>query len=144
MLLAQEYQSKGDNNKAAAEYRKIVDAAPGNYVALNNLALIYVEQGNAEAETLARKASELAPQNGAIMDTLGWILVQTGSTEEGVEYLRQASELIRTSLEIRYHLAVGLAESGATDEARNLLTGILSIEEGFSGREDAEALLSSL
>jgi putative PEP-CTERM system TPR-repeat lipoprotein len=144
MVLALEYQAQGKEDDARNEYIKIVDASPTNYVALNNLALIYLDRGNTEAEALARRASELAPQNGAIADTLGWILVRTGTVDEGVEYLRKAVELISESSEIQYHLAVGLAESGETDEARTLLNKILAVDDSFTGRGDAEALLSNL
>ena len=41
-------------------------------------------------------------------------------------------------------LAVGLAESGNTDEARTLLNEILSTDDSFPARSDAEALLSKL
>jgi putative PEP-CTERM system TPR-repeat lipoprotein len=143
MMLAQEYQTAGNNPEAAVEYEKVMDAEPDNFVALNNLATIYSEQGNSEAEALARKAVELAPENGAVADTLGWILVQSDSVDEGIEYLRKANSLAEGSSEIRYHLAAGLVKTGASDEARSLLGEILS-GESFPSREDAEALLNSL
>ena len=144
MILAQDYQARGNNDGAVVAYEKVVATAADNHVALNNLAWIYFTQGNAQAEALARQANELAPDNGSVVDTLGWILLKTGSVDEGVEYLRKAVDLSDGEAEIRYHLAVGLAEAGAIDEARSLLDEILSPEEDFPSRGDAEALLGDL
>ena len=144
MVLAQDYQGRGNNEDAVSAYEKVVAAAPGNYVALNNLAWIYFIEGDARAEALARRAVELSPDNSSVIDTLGWILVKTGFADEGIEYLRQAVDLSDGEAEIRYHLAAGLAGAGEAEEARSMLADILSPEADFPSRGDAEALLSSL
>ena len=143
LALALEYQAHGAVDKAVEHYARVLDVAPNSIVALNNLAMLYLDRGNPEAVPLARRAVEMAPDNGAILDTLGWILVQTGSVDEGVDYLRKANELSGDSTEVRYHLAVGLAETGRTDEARALLNQVLA-DDDFPGRGDAEALLGRL
>ena len=84
------------------------------------------------------------PDNGAIVDTLGWILVENGELVEGEELLRQAVEMENGRPDIRYHHAAALARLERTDEARTALEEILSGDLQFSSRTDAEKLLAEL
>ena len=84
------------------------------------------------------------PDNGAIVDTLGWILVQRGSVEDGEKLLRQAVEMENGRPEIRYHHAAALAKLGRTDEARKTLDEILAGDDKFASRNDAEKLMAEL
>ena len=62
---------------------------------LNNLAYAKSQLGeNEEAIRIALQAIEVAPDHPAILDTAGWILVQTGSDRaRGIEMLERASKL---------------------------------------------------
>jgi len=46
--------------------------------------------------------------------------------------------------EIRYHLAVALARSGATNEARNLLHALVDSQAQFDSKAQARELLDGL
>src|SRR5699024_4820280 len=82
--LAQWHQATGAPETAAETYRAILALDPANALALKNLALIYFEQGDTRALNLAKQAYAAAPENPAIMDTLGWILVNEGSVSQGL------------------------------------------------------------
>ena len=84
------------------------------------------------------------PDNGAIVDTLGWIMVHQGSVEEGEKLLRQAVEMENGRPEIRYHHAFALARLNETDQARSILDEILADDTEFESREDAERLRTEL
>ena len=73
---------------------------------LNNLAWAYSEQGNYDAAVpIARRAWQLDRDNPATADTLGWILVKSGTARaEGMALLEQAARGAPTDEDIRRHL----------------------------------------
>ena len=144
MLLAQYLDQRGNTDSAIDEYQKVVATDESNYVALNNLAWIYQSNNDARAEATARRAVELAPGNASVMDTLGWILLQSGNVDESVRLLRQASELADGNPNIGYHLAAALVQSDQIEEARQTLQAILDAGGDFVSRRDAENLLKGL
>ena len=144
MVLAESLQKSNRLDEAIGEYETILEQDSGNGVALNNLAWTYYSAGDDRAVDTARKAASFIPDNGAVADTLGWILVETGNVREGVDILQRAVELSNGRAEIRYHYAAGLARSGRVDEAREILQDVVSSDAVFSGRTDAERLLADL
>jgi putative PEP-CTERM system TPR-repeat lipoprotein len=133
----------GDRAGAAEHYRAVLAARPADFVALNNLAWLYHELGDKRAVALAREAVRLAPHAPAIVDTLGWLLVQQGAADEGLQYLKTAVGQPGATTEIRYHHAVALARTGAIEEARRQLQEVLR-DPQFANRSEAERLLREL
>ncbi len=144
LLLAQAYQRKDARTAAIKQYELIAKNNPNNAVALNNLAWLYHQTNDARALKVAEQAHQLQPHAGAITDTYGWLLVQGGEIKGGVTLLREASQQAPNNAEIRYHLAVGLAKSGAKEEARKTLTELLEANPTFKQRAKAEQLLNKL
>jgi len=73
--------------EAAQIYAKLLNAMPENFVVLNNLAYLYLEQGQiADAEPLARRAVALQPKNAEAVDTLAQILKQQQKTAEALSF----------------------------------------------------------
>jgi putative PEP-CTERM system TPR-repeat lipoprotein len=90
MLLA-ELQYKTDNVAAMRHYEQAVQANPTNYVALNNLAYLNLQQGNIEAaKDYAKDALFLQPDNISIVDTLAMVLMAEKSYSEAVKHYEQA------------------------------------------------------
>ena len=133
---------KGDHGQARARYEAMLPS--DNPILLNNLAWIYMEEGNPEAETMARRAMAVLPDNPDIADTLGWILVQSGSTQEGLGFLRTSVRAKPQDPTVQYHYAVGLDKAGDTSGAIEALRKALSTAQPFQGRDEAEALLNRL
>jgi putative PEP-CTERM system TPR-repeat lipoprotein len=142
-VLADAATRRGDLAAAAGHYRALLEARPKDVVTLNNLAWLYHQIGDARAVGLAREAVKLAPQAPAVNDTLGWILVEQGQAKEGLEYLESAVAGQGVTPDIRYHHAVALARTGATDQARRNLETLLRTPD-FASRADAEKLLREL
>ena len=86
----------------------------------------------------------MAPGDPAILDTLGWILVEQGQLDEGLRYLRDARLRDTQNPEIRYHLAVVLNRTGRADEARIELEPVIASNERFDGSDQARALWQQL
>lgn len=149
-LLAQAYQSMGNAGAAIAQYEILIDQDPESALALNNLAWLYFESGDAgkraRALDMAGKATALAPDSPAIADTYGWIQFKSGKVDDGVQTLRKALSLTspKRSPEIAYHLAVALHENGATNEARETLLQALATTRPFGSRDNAQRLYDSL
>ena len=82
-----------DNKAAIEQYQIILKQAPTYMPALNNLATAYQQEKNPLALEYAEKAYQLAPGSAAVMDTLGWILVEQGNTTRGLPLLEKAVSL---------------------------------------------------
>ena len=92
----------------------------------------------------AEKAYKVASGNPAVMDTLGWILVEQGNTNRGLPLLQKAASLAPAIVEIRYHLAAGLAKSGDKAAARKELGQVLGKGQQFSQVAEAKLLLKQV
>ncbi|AFU98964.1 tetratricopeptide repeat protein [Simiduia agarivorans] len=97
-------QAEKDESGAKAYYLKALEINKAQPVVLNNLAWIVQKDSIEEALKLARRAYDLAPSSPAIIDTLGWFMVEAGEVQEGVKLLEQASRLAPDNAEIATHL----------------------------------------
>lgn len=143
-VLAHFAQVSGEKTIAIQEYNRMLGQAPKNVLALNNLAYLYQEQGDAQALELAERAFKLAPNHPDVMDTYGWLLVKNGQADRGVVILNQAVKRAPDVHENRFHLAVGLAKAGKVAEARRELMLLIETGAQFSEKEKAEELLRIL
>jgi putative PEP-CTERM system TPR-repeat lipoprotein len=141
-FLATAYQNANQDNNAIREYKKVLDAAPGNAAALNNLAWLYFIHGDPRAIEMAENAYQSTPDDPSIQDTYGWILVQQGQLDEGSRLLKQALDQLPGNQEIRYHVAEALLRSGNQEEGVLILEKLLDEEKPFAGRVQAERLLA--
>jgi putative PEP-CTERM system TPR-repeat lipoprotein len=129
-----------DYPAAQRAFEAILVHAPDDLMALNNLAWLYDEAGDERALAIAEKAYLIKPDAPEVMDTLGWILVRTDERHRGLKLLEQAHAALPEEPTIAYHFAYGLAESGAKDQAAELLTALLENGQQFDAANDARAL----
>jgi cellulose synthase operon protein C len=99
-----ELQKKADKAAAIRAYEKAIVRNDQNPASLNNLALLYQDNGDNRALATAEKAHQLAPQNPIVLDTFGWLLVNNRQLEKGIGLLTQAAALAPQSKEIAEHL----------------------------------------
>jgi putative PEP-CTERM system TPR-repeat lipoprotein len=143
-VLADEYLTGGQHRQAAEQYERITKDDPGKVGALNNLAWLYQSLGDERAEATAARAYKVAPGSPAVADTYGWILVQRGKVEQGLELLKRAAAGAEGDPGIEYHYAVALARSGARTEARDRLARLVERSDGFADKTEAARLLREL
>jgi tetratricopeptide (TPR) repeat protein len=109
MTLYNLYSAGHDNAKAEEQIRKILHDYPDDESAYNNLGYLLAEQGKNlhEAEDLIRRALELDREHkrkrrlgaediqdtAAYVDSLGWVLFQTGRFPEALSELLRAASL---------------------------------------------------
>jgi Tfp pilus assembly protein PilF len=144
LVLGSRDLERDDLAAAADRFEAVVAADVRHAAALNNLAWIYNERGDARALQFAQRAREAAPADPSIADTLGWLYVERGEVARGLVLLEEALQSLPTHPEIRYHRAVALEESGdrarAADEFEILIAGGLEARL----RADAEQRLARL
>lgn len=142
-FLAQVYERLGRGDEAVAAYEKVLDIAPDNVIALNNLALLQLERGSDAAMASAERAYGLAPENPAIADTYGWVMLNRGKAELAMAALRSAAEAAPADGDVNFHYAVALARAGNAAAAAQLLEKVLK-GGAFASRAAAEALYKEL
>jgi putative PEP-CTERM system TPR-repeat lipoprotein len=142
--LASFLQSENNFAAAKAQYETILKQTPDSAPVLNNLALIYLRDGDPRALDYARRAEILAPGNPVIADTLGWIMAQKNDPAGGLALLQRAHQLNPADLNIQYHLAFALNATGKKADATALLKTTLQSGVDFDNRDDAQTLLGQL
>jgi Flp pilus assembly protein TadD len=143
LLLAGSYLESGAYAEAAAQYEVLMAAGTADAGVYNNLAWSYLRLGDTRARRLAEQARELAPDDGAVLDTLGWILVSADAAEQGLPLLRDAHLLEPGDPEVAYHLAVALSRTGQESEAKAMLERLIRTGAG-TVEDSAMALLNTL
>jgi cellulose synthase operon protein C len=145
IVLAEYLEAKDDRPGAIRAYEAVLASSPDNWIALNNVAVLYTESKDSRAAPVARRAYALS--GGKIpstADTLGWALLSAGQPQEGLPYLREAASAMPDAGEVQYHYAAALRETGNESAARQVLEKALAKPDRFHGRDDAERLMRSL
>lgn len=144
MFQAELHLAARQNKPAMAILEQLVKRDPNNVPALNNLAWAQQQEKDPRALATAEQAYKLAANSPAVMDTLGWLLVEQGDTGRGVPLLQKAASAAPGAAEIRYHLAVGLSKAGDKQGARKELEALLAQDKPFPHLEEARSLLKTL
>ncbi len=144
IALAEYLGASSATERAIAEYEGALKALPGNAILLNNLAVQYQKQGDARALATAEQAYSAAPDNPAIQDTYGWLLVETGSLDKGLQLLRRSAKTLANVPEAQFHLGVALAKKGETAEARRLLEQVVAGPATDDIKNEARRVLGTL
>jgi Flp pilus assembly protein TadD len=142
--LADAYARGGDFPSARAAYEALLRTTPDDAAVLNNLANVLLRLKDPGAVKLAEQAVAKSPGSANAVDTLGWALFQAGQTERALPLLRDARLRDPGNPEVRYHLAVVLAQTGRKTEARDELEAALKGAPAFEAATDAAALLKTL
>jgi putative PEP-CTERM system TPR-repeat lipoprotein len=144
MYYAEQLMAAKQYKPATALFEEVLQREPNNPVALNNLAWTYQQEKDPRALATGQKALAASKDSPAVMDTVGWMMVEQGDTKGGLPLLQKAATLAPNALEIRYHLAVALNKSGDKAGAKKELNEVLSQNKPFGQIEDARALLKTL
>lgn len=144
MYMAEAHLAAREYKPASVILEDIIKRAPNSGPALNNLAWAYQQQKDPRALATAEQAYKVAGEHAAVMDTLGWMLVEQGNTQRGLPLLQKAAAAPMATPEIRYHLAVAMHKSGDKTGARKELETLLAQNKPFAQLEEARSLLKTL
>jgi tetratricopeptide (TPR) repeat protein len=135
----------GDQTAARQRLEAIVKRDPGHAGARNDLAWLLAQQPNQDLDRALALAEEAHRIDASpeIADTLGWVYLQRGQTEQAAELFQGALEKRPESPSIRYHLGVALGRQGERQRAIETLRQ--AMEAGsFAEAEDAKSEIARL
>ena len=140
MGLHEEYQSKNKPEPfwlEEAVYKKIIEIAPNNPYALNNLGYLYAEYGvnTKMAMDLCQKAVSYNPENAGFQDSLGWAAFKNKKYDLAEQALLKSISLKNNVYESRYHLATLYYTTGDYEKAAEQYEYSINLKP-----ESAEAL----
>jgi putative PEP-CTERM system TPR-repeat lipoprotein len=142
--LADSFAAGGNFGVARTHYETVLKLVPDDVEVLNNLANVLLRLKDPGAVKVAEQAVAINPANPNTIDTLGWALFLGGQTDRALQLLRDARLRDPANPEIRYHLAVMLAQTGRKNEARDELEFALKTNQGFESVTEAQSLLKTL
>lgn len=142
--LSNAYLQINEYGTAIPVLESILKRSPQDPMALNNLAWAYGKVKDPRALPIAEQAVKVAGDNAAILDTLGWLLIEQGNVTRGVPLLKKAAAAAPKAPDISYHLALALHKSGDKDGARKELDRLLAEHENFPQINEARALRKTL
>ncbi|CAB1276791.1 XrtA/PEP-CTERM system TPR-repeat protein PrsT [Candidatus Nitrosacidococcus tergens] len=146
LILANNYLISGKNDQARTSFTKLHDQAPEDIIVLNNLAWLMRDENPKRALGYAQQALTLDPENPEVMDTLGTLLLKQGEPAKALKLLEKAAEKLPKNQTIQFHKVQALIQSKRTDTmgAKKLLRDLLSSDDSFLERDEAESLLEKL
>jgi len=139
------YLTTGRKGKAVNSYTRALELN-GSYIpALNNLAMIYVEESRtaSEALRLAYKAYLQAPWNPSVMDTFGYALAVNGKADTAVSILEKAASVQADDQNINYHLGYAYYKAGNREQAEARLKAVADCTQ-CEKSADARKLLKTI
>jgi tetratricopeptide (TPR) repeat protein len=149
MLLAALFEQKGDYTKAIDFYEYVLSKNPNLEDAANNLAFSYAEYDSSE-ENLAKAEELIIPllekyrNNPDILDTGAWIFYRKRDFERARDLLLDVKVKAKSVPIIGYHLGMIYLQFGDKFKAKKFLELSLSSNQKFSGKEEAEKVLTEL
>jgi Tfp pilus assembly protein PilF len=147
LILASEYETQKDYDKAAERYRLVLAVSPDHAIALNNLAYsLAVRKGQpSEALGLAERAVALTGGRSLeIADTLAWVQHLLGRDKEAAEILGRIVKSAPARAEYRLHAAVVFAAVGKLEEAAVELREALRLDPELEKDAEVKALRAKL
>jgi tetratricopeptide (TPR) repeat protein len=125
------HQLAGRFPEAEAIYRRILDTAPGDALALHWLGMLAGQRGrHAQAIQLISQAIDIAPQVSAFHNNLANVLREAGQSEKAADAYRRAIELDPKFVHAYVNLAMVLSEMGNVYEAVVAYSRALELNPG--------------
>jgi tetratricopeptide (TPR) repeat protein len=113
------YERSHQWTKAEADFKHALTLSPDQPFVLNYLGYSWADMGQnlAQARTMIDKAVQNRPNDGAIVDSLGWVMLRQGDVADAVRTLERAVELEPEDASINGHLGDAYWANGRKLEA---------------------------
>jgi cellulose synthase operon protein C len=139
--LARLYDQSGRAQDAGSAYRTLLAEYPTYVPALANIAVNLADRNDlAGAKKYAEQAYKLSKTNPAVLESYGWVLVQSKDTVRGLPMLEQAASAAPKSATAAYHLGSALIANGRADDGKKQVQRALAGDLPDHLREKAKAL----
>jgi putative PEP-CTERM system TPR-repeat lipoprotein len=139
-------QAQRKPREARQRYEQALAVDSRMSVAANNLAWMYVEEGDNldVALQLAQTATRTQPDNPGMQDTLGWIYYKKGLARLALPPFQRSVSLDPRNPVFHYHLGLAYLKAGDPARARASLQEALTLSPDFTGAADARQILASI
>jgi tetratricopeptide (TPR) repeat protein len=113
------YERSRQWDKAEADFKHALTLAPDQPFVLNYLGYSWADMGEnlTQARAMIDKAVQHRPNDGAIVDSLGWVMLRQGEIADAVRTLEHAVELDPEDASINGHLGDAYWAAGRKLEA---------------------------
>lgn len=143
------HMRKDEADKAAAAFKKAIEANPKKSEPYSRLAALYSSQKKFDdAAAMSAKASELggtpAGGGGAALYDQGVNLWNAGKIDEAIQAWEQATKADPKHAAAHYQLGLGYLNKGKTQEAAKALETYLQLEPNGKNAEPAKSMLATL
>lgn len=131
--------------KAKADFEHALQLSPDQPYVLNYLGYSLADMGHHldEARQMIQRAAERRPNDGSITDSLGWVLLRQGHSQDAVKTLERAVELEPEDSTINGHLGDAYAAVGRSVEAQYQWRRALVLNPDPSDAAKLEAKLNT-
>ena len=133
-----------DHAAAEALFREVLTLRPNSPGALNNVAMMMVQQGKPGALALVQQAHKLLPDEAPIMDTMAAAYAHENDIKSALEWQRKAVAKAPDVAGYRLTLAKLLVQSGQKQQAREELEKLSALGGRFASHAEVAQLLKSL
>ncbi len=146
MMLGILMDATGRYDEGATHYRKALTTRPRYAPAANNLAwhLIHRTDKLNEALSFARVAREVLPEDPAIMDTLGLVYLKKGLVDSAITEFKDSLKKSGNNPEVMLHLGQAYHSKGDTENAREILKKIMTLDQNRALIQQAATLLETI
>lgn len=144
LYLADTASRVGDTALAEKRYGQLLAQFPDDAMALNNLAVLLLQQKKPGALALAERAVKAAPNRSALLDTLAAALVDAGQPARALEVQKSAVALSPGASNYRFKLAQLHLQAGDKAAARADLERLQKLPTPFPEKAQVDKLLKTL
>lgn len=137
-------QVRGDLATAEKRYQEVLTAQPEHAAALNNLAMLLLQQSRPGALALAERAARRAPDQPQVLDTLAQALAAEGQARRALETQRRAVALAPDDPTLKLHLARRLVDAGEKAKAKAQLDDLAASGGAASFQAEVAELRAGL
>ncbi len=116
--------------RAEADMKEALTLSPDQPFVLNFLGFSWTEQNHNldQAKHMIQRALEQRPNDGAIVDSLGWVLLRQGDVKDAVHTLEKAAEMEPADPSITGHLGDAYWDAGRHVEAEDQWRRALALD----------------
>lgn len=147
MNVARIYENRKEYSKAIEQYEELLKSYPDNLVAMNNLAaLLSIDTADKKRQDRAFELAKRLESTGqpAFLDTLSWIYYLRGDLDKALPLQQKATENLKDSPVLQYHLGMIYLKKGESAKAREHLEKAVQAKNDFIGLQEAKDALKTL
>lgn len=135
---------RGDRAKAEQYYGKILGLQPDHAQALNNQAMLLIDQHKPGALAMARRAVAQQPFDTTMLDTLAQAQAAEGNVDEAIETQKRALAITSDVPDLRLGLARLLVKAGKRGQAKAELERLAALGSAYGQQAEVAKLSQSI